>query len=380
MNKLIPILFLFVFASCGEKSNSESSEFVNILEDITFTVDTVVVDPGDEIINLSMGLYLSDISTDKKWLYQFDSENTTINAIDLNTLSLDHQLEFEKEGPDGVGTYVFSLQSLPNEQFMIAPFRSAGIFNNQGKKIEDVTPNPGQYSGIEEKDEVELSYLLTSSKDQKYLFSLPGDFLVSGRDLLKMNKETKTAKFIDIPELDLTEKFTLINRQGEYAEISMEEYFLEEIDKYLYISSSVTSDLYRYHLENDSLSFYSFPLKTTPKAKTEFPKTDVNSTQEYKEQKSIISSQITYSGLLWDEERKLFFRIGKIVMPSDIPDGKPTIEIYIIAFNTQMQLVGESKIDGLEDIIEYAFFKDGKLWSYVNVEDELGFAVFTFDF
>ena len=26
------------------------------------------------------------------------------------------------------------------------------------------------------------------------------------------------------------------------------------------------------------------------------------------------------------------------------------------------------------------FFKDGKLYSYVNAEDELGFAVFTFDF
>ena len=380
MKKLVPFSLLILIFSCSEKEGSESSESVNILKDITYSVDTVVVDPGEEIINLSMGLYLSDVSTDKKWLYQFDTENTIINAIDLNSLTLNHQIKFEKEGPDGVGTYVFNLQSLPNEHFMIAPFRSAGIFNNQGKKIEDITPKPGQYSGIEEQDDVELSYMLTSSKDQKYLFSLPGDFLVSGRDLLKINKETSTAKLIDIPELDMTEKFTLINRQGEYAEISMEEYFLEEFEKYLYISSSVTSDLYRYDLENDSLSFYSFPLKTVPRAKIEFPKTEVNSTQEYKEQKSKISSQITYSGLLWDEERKLFFRIGKIVIPSDIPDGSPSIENYLIAFDPQMQLVGESKIDGLEEIIEYPFFKDGKLWSYVNVVDELGFSVLTFDF
>jgi hypothetical protein len=28
----------------------------------------------------------------------------------------------------------------------------------------------------------------------------------------------------------------------------------------------------------------------------------------------------------------------------------------------------------------FKFFKDGKLWSYVNVEDELGFAVMEFKF
>jgi hypothetical protein len=45
-----------------------------------------------------------------------------------------------------------------------------------------------------------------------------------------------------------------------------------------------------------------------------------------------------------------------------------------------MELVGETLVNDLKSIPESAFFKDGKLWSYVNVDDELGFAVFTFDF
>ena len=45
-----------------------------------------------------------------------------------------------------------------------------------------------------------------------------------------------------------------------------------------------------------------------------------------------------------------------------------------------MDLLGETKINELKSVPSYPFFKDGKLYSYVNVEDELGFAVFTFDF
>jgi hypothetical protein len=42
--------------------------------------------------------------------------------------------------------------------------------------------------------------------------------------------------------------------------------------------------------------------------------------------------------------------------------------------------LGEIYLPELKKVPDYPFFKDGKLWSYVNVDDELGFAVFTFDF
>lgn len=377
-----PLLFisLALFFSCSQSDTSDNPKSGNILENLSYAVDTVVVDPGEEIINLSMDLYYSDVSKDKKWLYHFDSENTHINAIDLENLSLDHTINFDKEGPDGVGSYISSIQALADENFLITTFRSSGIFNNQGKKVEDVTIKPNEYAGIEGEDEVELAYMLTSSEEQEYLFSLPGDFMVSGRDLLKLDKASKTGIAFDIPKLDLTAHFTLIKREGEFAEISMEDYFLEEFDKNLYISSSVTSEVYKYAFRTDSLSFYSFPQQIVPKKKTEFPIKEVSGDEEYKEQRNLVLSQITYSTLLRDKSRNLFFRIGSTVKASDVPEGKPSFEVYLIAFDDSMALVGETKIKNLKSIPSYPFFKDGKLYSYVNVEDELGFAVFTFNF
>jgi len=45
MNRLFSILFLIILASCAGKE-SESTESVNILDNLTYSVDTVVVDPG----------------------------------------------------------------------------------------------------------------------------------------------------------------------------------------------------------------------------------------------------------------------------------------------------------------------------------------------
>ena len=42
--------------------------------------------------------------------------------------------------------------------------------------------------------------------------------------------------------------------------------------------------------------------------------------------------------------------------------------------------IDTTKIENLKAEPRSYFWKDGKLYSYVNVEDELGFAVFTFNF
>lgn len=83
---------------------------------------------------------------------------------------------------------------------------------------------------------------------------------------------------------------------------------------------------------------------------------------------------------MWDETRKQFFRIGSITTPSDSPDTPAKISVFLYVFDSDMKLIGETLVEELKAIPQYPFFKDGKLWSYVNVEDELGFAVFTFDF
>ncbi|PZX47011.1 DUF4221 family protein [Algoriphagus chordae] len=380
MKKLLPLLSLVLLAACGKKSSTESSESGNILKNLTYTVDTVVVDPGEELINLSMGLFVSDVSKDAKTLYQFSQSDLSLTVIDLDQLKLDRKIFFEKEGPHGIGSFVSEMKVLPGEQFLFSTFNSAGIFDSQSNKVKDIALKANEYPEIEVENAQDLNFQLTRSADEKYLYSLPGGFTEANRDLALIDRTNHAAKMIDIPALDNTGKFSIMFFSNGMGEISLENYYLDEYQGKLYLSSSVTSDLYRYDFQQDSLQLFSFPITVSPKEKTEFPKTEVSSKEEQREESQKVRSQITFKHLIWDESRQLFFRIASITIPNENPDSPAKISVFLYAFDSAMKLVGETLMDDLKSIPSSAFFKDGKLYSYVNVEDELGFAVFTFDF
>ena len=54
--------------------------------------------------------------------------------------------------------------------------------------------------------------------------------------------------------------------------------------------------------------------------------------------------------------------------------------VFLFAYDQDLNLVGEVQMEELNSQPSWPFFKDGKLWSYVNVNDELGFAVMDFNF
>lgn len=378
MKKLLAISLLALLSACSGKE-SESTEQKNILENLTYSVDTVVVDAGEELINLSMGLFVSDVSANSKFLYQFTQNDHSLTVVDLDQLKLTKKIFFEKEGPNGIGSYVMDFMVLPNEKFMFSTFESAGIFDAQAVKISDLRLKIDDFPEFDG-EEYDLNFQLRMSADGKYLYALPGSFSATERQLAVLNQSNQAAKMIDIAALDDTGKFTIILFSDGMGEIHLEEYFLDEYQEKLYLSSTVTSDLYRYDFQADSLELFTFPITVSPKKKTEYPKTEVSSKKEQQEESRKVRSQISFKNLMWDETRKQFFRIGSITTPSDSPDTPAKISVFLYVFDSDMKLIGETLVEELKAIPQYPFFKDGKLWSYVNVEDELGFAVFTFDF
>lgn len=82
----------------------------------------------------------------------------------------------------------------------------------------------------------------------------------------------------------------------------------------------------------------------------------------------------------WDPSRQMYMRLAMKSFLGETRSDPNTNEYYLFAYDQDFKLLGESKLE-LEERVDYSFFwKDGKLYSYVNIEDELGFAVFTFDF
>ena len=381
MKRLLTISFLALLAACDGKE-SESNEQGNILENVTFSIDTVVVDPGDKIIDLSRSIRLSDLSPDQKHFYLFNENDTRLSVIDLDKLVLQEQRLFEKEGPNGVGNFLWNLDMISEDRIFLKTFNSAGIFDLQGKKFESVNLDKEEINGIEDKNLQNNN--LKVSKDLKWYYGVPGSAFNQEQttvELAVVKRESLEAKLLPLPILDKTQLYRMMLRSNEMIEIYSEEFFLSEHNEKFIITSSVTSDIYSYDPISDSLTLHSINPTLVPKEKTDPPAQMVLTDRDtYRKEITKLYAQVKYERLLWDESRNYFFRIASVLIPSMMDDVPSKSKVYMLAFDEDFNLLGEKELEDLDAAPSFPFFKDGKLYSYVNVEDELGFAVFTFDF
>ena len=367
--------------ACDEKGSSENTNPDNILENLTFTVDTVVVDPGDEIIDLSNHLRLADISKDRKKLFLFTESDNQLSVINLDQLDLEKKIPYEKEGPNGVGSFLWNLDLISENKFYLMSFNTAAIFDFEGIKHETINLEEEEINGI--KDKTLQNNRLKVTGDLKWYYTVPGSDFDKGDQAVELaiiNRTNKEGKLFPLPALDLTKDYKVSLINGSMMQVYAEEFFLAEFFDKLYITSSSTSDIYQIDPYNDSSVHHSYDLKQTPKEKTDPPsRNEFTEREAWREEINKIHTQITFGGLLWDESRKNFFRFANILIPSlseDIPSKR---QVFLLAFDENLTLIGETEIEDLDEFPEFPFFKDGKLYSFVNVEDELGFAVLSFD-
>lgn len=380
MKRIIPILFLFAFASCGKKSNSENSESENILENLTYSVDTLVIDSGQEIMAIAAGFFTPFAPTqDKSQLLVFESSSSTLDLVDLEENKLIRKIPYEKEGPNGVGTYVQTLQSLSDSNFFLHSNEKIGIYDYAGQQVKNLKITP---SGIDHSISENYYSLYQNTKitlDQKFLTSFPGEMMNEKKEMMIMNIDKEEAKLIGLPEMDISSKFRAVYMESGGG-MYVEPYQVTEHGGKLYITCGTISSVYEYDPQTDSLRFIPVNHTITPNSKSGEIINTPNSGDEWWSEYRKIVGQITYQNLIWDESRGIFLRLGRKIALGETRQDPSSSELFLYANDSNLKVLGETKLEGLDESPRIYFFKEGKLYSYVNVEDELGFAVFTFDF
>ncbi|WP_339704260.1 DUF4221 family protein [Algoriphagus aquimarinus] len=378
MKKLLTIFILTLLAACSGKE-SESIEQKNILENLTYSVDTVVVDPGDEIINLQYGLNSFELSPDRKSLFIYDFQQTLFQKIDLEQMVLEGTYHFEKEGPNGIGRS-FSFQVLSDEKLMIPAVPNSGIFNLQGELLTRINLKPEEIAGLGEINAFSILNELVLYPETGMLYSLPGDFLVGSRDLAKIDPENMQGVTIKLPEMEKAKNFRIYWNSETGGSIQTEYYSLKLFNNKLYITCTVGSGIYRYDPIIDSLEYVDFNHQIIPNEKTGEVLNEVSTEKDFWIEYRKVAGQISYRELMWDNQISRFYRFASKTILGETRQDPAAYEVYLLAYDKDLNLVGETLLEGFNQFPQSYFFKDGKLYSYVNVEDELGFAVFTFNF
>ena len=144
----------------------------------------------------------------------------------------------------------------------------------------------------------------------------------------------------------------------------------------LIISSYNFNETFLYDLTTDSLTHKVFNSKLTPNAKKVSERTTGNSVEEMMEIGEVAQKQVEFGNFLNDDQSDKVFRFTTDL--DRMIGDSATFKNVITIFDSDLNQLHEETVNFNKP--NFSFFKDGKLWSYVNVEDELGFAVFTFNF
>lgn len=156
--------------------------------------------------------------------------------------------------------------------------------------------------------------------------------------------------------------------------------FMEKENGQLLISAAPRSGFYSLDTQTDSLKFIDIQHKIVPNQWSITVDNTPSDEATFMEDRRKVNEQMNFMAIRWDKSREMYLRLGKKTYLGENPGDPSSFEFYLFAYDKDFNVLGETKLGELKSEPRSYFWKDGKLWSYVNVDDELGFAVFTFDF
>lgn len=374
MIKYLPFLTLSILLfSCSEKTIKETQ----ISTKLTYSFDTVMVSSGDEFLHLNDKLFFSVLSSDGKYLYNWNRSAFSLEKIDLDELQLLENIKYEKEGPDGVGSYVRHLASDTEGNNIFWSYEKKGIWDQQGKLLRNLSIE-SILKDADFPEDFELFQITQFPNESDKFLTLYDEWDTNTLNLLIFDFSDTSFIKIDLPEINKPTEF--------YAEILLDGSKVGRLNKDVeytvnqniaIIVTNAYNHAYIYDMATDSLSYKTWdgPL-VGDKKKFQYPK-EVDYEKLW-EGVRLSEEDINFGIFNWDEENKRYYRFAvKTIFAEEKYDYgayKPVgADVYLSIFDENFNLIAESNIPEIQKRPAKHFAKDGKIWLYENIDDELGF-------
>lgn len=374
MRRLLPLLFLISLASCGEKGSSESNDSSSL--DFTVEIDTVQVDPGEEhFIYLAKFLRSSSLSSDKKTLYNFNPTVPELEVIDLDALTLKEVHKLENEGPTGINaatSYMPMMHVSDNGELFLNTISYMIKLNATRDQMSRYwfTPDSLQGDALSEMEIIYPEGFMSDNKD--FYFGAYGAQNNSAKSGLAMiNLNSMELKKVPLDIFEKIEKFEIVFSPDGNSKMAVAEtvYFDPFQDKIL-ISSSTFNEISVVNTSDGTVEKKSFHSELTPDAKKGNYQKTAGSQKELFDHAKEKVKEVNFLKFHYDDQNEKFWRFST-TLDSMIGDSA-TYNIVLTIFDQNLTQLHEEKVDYSEKG-SLTFFKDGMLYSYINLEDELGF-------
>lgn len=370
MKKILLAISVLLVYSCGNKETKSGETYV----DLKIEADTVVVDSGDEILMAATNGFGHSHSSDLGMLYNWDFKSSQVEYVDLKEFRLKKKLPFEKDGPDGVGQNSYLMRMFGDTQFAFISWENLIIITDlEGKVVERMKlDEPWITEGLEEKGSINF---LGFSDDRKKIYCRFLDFEKFETDILELNLESKKKKVIDLPEFEKLNNFrvTWSSDDGTSMSMSHPNLNIQQWKGKLFFYTDALNSVYLLDPKTDSLELKSYNSMLTPNEKTGTYKNEVSSMEEMQKITDSIQEEVNFTRLVWDEKNKVFYRFTHFNLPK-VGEESVKTKVFVSMLSPDLELLGEKEITDLG--LKYPnpqFVKDGKIYLFLNLDDELAY-------
>ncbi|SFT76466.1 protein of unknown function [Algoriphagus locisalis] len=364
MKKLTPLILLVLCLACGNPTDKSNQEEVNF----TFRVDTVMVDAGEEILFLQSALSHSSLSVDQKKLFNF-SPKSELEVIDLESLKLLDKIATDKEGPLGTG-WPYAIQVDQTGNMVFYGVEEVRVFSSDLSSMKRYQLTTEALSGLEPEM---LSMFNPKITYGNLLYGIYETLEQVPQGIAIVSMEDGSVKKIPLDLAGRIAPYTyLLGSDRKVFEMIN----LELVDKSLILSTAYANEALILDLESDSVTVKTFHSELTSDKKKIPIRTSAETINEIDDLIKESKKDVTFGQFYFDKMHRRLVRFSR-ELDREIGDSLIFRNVLTV-FDKELNQLAETEVS--VDPFSKKFFKDGKLYSYINVEDELGFAVFTFDF
>ena len=361
-------IIIISFSSCSGNSENEKQN-----TNINISIDSVMVDSKGEIIDTKYGIYSFGFDDDKNFMYKFNTNNRHgLEIIDMNKMELVDFIPFEVEGPNGTTDRVRDVYFISEDKIALVVYQSILIFDMKAELQHKYTISEEEFKGdsIPKEFSMESSGLFVPEKMLSFNLINKGFGELRGFTKLNLIQNNRKEYFID--ELKkLADYHISLTQDGRMMMLRTNLYTDFQDNKFI-LSHDMENELYYYDLNSDSIIHKKYESKLSENKNKAFGK-DVESREAIGKIMTARNKEINFKNLVFDDSRNQFYRFSSF---STTPDQEvDNWNIILTIFDENLNQIHEIGNIELDEVPETYFVKDGKIYIYKNMEDEMGFVI-----
>lgn len=367
MKRFNVFLFSILLYSCD--SGSEKKEFT---DQMAFTIDTVMVEAKEEFLFLNGNLNTAKICPQNRYLYNYNWKDMKIEMVDLDELVFEKSIVLSKEGPNGVGGYLSDYHVLENEKLLLQGRNSYFWVDEEGNLLEKVDFMNMEDSGLESSDFIGPQKIFNSEGLLLYGFLMNWE-----EDLYQITKvdlDKKTVEKTDHESLQKLKNYKItMMMEGRMAGGYGPNVIVSGNSEKVILSTNVANEALTIQGMDGVPVYHSFQSQLYPNVLKKPGRTQVESWEEMREVVKEMTSEVN-QGKFFSDQEGYFYRFShKVKLSEDTEDNEPKAEVFLTIFDQDLNQLAESSVQGLDFKPEFYFHKDGKIWIFQNMEDEMAF-------